>query len=1767
MRFAKSFLPIACILALTFAGEGRAQSYGLTSRPTVAAYFDGAFPPTPPVVGTFTAVDAYPNLTFVNPMGILQMPGQEKMFVFEREGRAYIFDKASTTATKTLALDISDRCQGWDDSGMMNLVFHPQFDLSGAPGTNRYVFVFYEWVPPGTVVGNPTTRPNNIINAMRDRISRFELDANGVALAGSETIIMDQAATNTWHNGSGMFFHPVNGFLYWTDGEDANGPNAQMINNKLLGGVFRVDVDKRGGSISHAPVRVPTGVTTQNYFIPNSNPFVGQSGVNEEFFALGLRSPHRMTYDPPSGRIFISDVGGGSREEVDIIEPGETGLNFQWDRIEGFNGDLTQPYIGVNKRPVLDYSHSEGSAIIGGYVYRGAAFPELQGKYLFADNITGKVWVMNEGTTPATKTLLTTVPNGPGPNSGSNYTNVSSWGVDSDGELYLCRLSSTVGKILKLQAGGTPSTPLPPTLGATGLFSDLAALTPSTKLIPYAINAPFWSDKAIKSRWVTVPTGSTIGFGATGDWNFPTGSIAVKHFNIGTDDTNPSVQKRLETRVIVKMASGGVYGATYKWRADNSDADLINEAITEAVPIAIPPVGAFTGADIGGPGVAGSTTPGGNTLTLTGGGADIWGASDQFHFAHQQRTGDFDISMRATSFTPVVLYSKFGLMARESLDANSRHYFIFAWATNAARGANTSGYEDHYRTTTGGNTVATYPAAGTHMISYPNGWLRLARKGDTFTSYTSADGVTWTEYGSQTIAMPATLYFGVAMNAHDNGLSATGTIELQTTRLQPWYYPSRTDCTSCHNNNAGGGFLGPNTRQFNKDFLYPSSGVTDNQLRTLNHIGMFDTTLNEANIPTYDKLAHVDQTSETLEKRARSYIDTNCANCHRPGGVPALWDARYDTPLPSQNIIYGIVNDALGLNSPRVVVPQETDRSVMHYRINRVGANQMPPIARNLVDDAGAQLIADWINSLTPNTAPVVALTAPANGANFITPNPITLTATASDADGIVRVEFYDGATLLGATTAPFTYTFNNPAVGTHTLFARAFDGVNNSTDSASVTVTVTELLGLVKAKVNFQPGASAVPAGYVADTGATYAARNGLTYGWSRDNTPDSRDREANADQRYDTFNHLQKDHGGGDVTSTWSIALPNSTYSVHVVTGEASFNDGVQAVSANGVVLTTGVPTGQNFYEATANVAVTNGVLTLAPGAGAANAKVCYVDISEVAPGGGNQLPIVNVSGTSPEFAAAGGSLKVLASASDPDGSVARVEFYANGVKFGEDFTAPYSYVRTGMPAGTYSITARAIDNAGSGAMSDPVSVSVFGASQTGLLAEYFNANDFTNFALARLDATLNFNYGNGSPDPSVVVDNFSARWRGRLLARGAGSYTLKFFADDGVRLWVNGVLVIDRWFYNAAAVTATLTLGADSLNDIRVDFNETGGPGLIQFLWSGPGFAEEVVPAANLLTPSAGAPTSALSGTIIGTEGSWENNPATTRAAVFDGDLATFFDSPNGNGDWAGLDLGSGAARTILGVRYCPRAGFANRMPGGVFQGANAADFSDAVTLFTIATAPPDNTMTGQTITNATAFRYVRYLSPNNGFCNVAEVEFLALLEAPPATPAGLVANAGNMQVGLVWNAAAGAANYNIRRGTASGGPFAAIANSATASFTDTAAGNGTTYYYVVTAVNDGGESAASNQSSATPVSPPISEAEMRPPVISMTPTDIVIGVETTVLSHTYQLQYSDTMAPNDWHDLGAPVSGDGQPVDFLIARDAAVPRRFYRILIGQ
>ncbi len=257
------------------------------------------------------------------------------------------------------------------------------------------------------------------------------------------------------------------------------------------------------------------------------------------------------------------------------------------------------------------------------------------------------------------------------------------------------------------------------------------------------------------------------------------------------------------------------------------------------------------------------------------------------------------------------------------------------------------------------------------------------------------------------------------------------------TRSQTWYYPSRPDCLACHNSKTSG-VLGPKARQLNRTFTYPS-GVTDNQLRAWNHVGLFAPALNEAELASLPTLAAADDASRTLQDRARSYLDANCAQCHRPGGTVAYFDARYDTPLEKQELIDGPILIDQGIDRPRVISPHDIWRSIVFMRVNSVDDIKMPPIARETIDQKGVQLLHDWIDSL-PGRAVLDPPTMSPDGGSFAGSVDITLSATEPGAD--IRY------TLDGSTPGPSDTRYESPIKLTNpsVLRARAYkDGFTRS--------------------------------------------------------------------------------------------------------------------------------------------------------------------------------------------------------------------------------------------------------------------------------------------------------------------------------------------------------------------------------------------------------------------------------------------------------------------------------------------------------------------------------------------------------------------------------------------------------------------------------------------------------------------------------------------------------------------------------------------------
>jgi hypothetical protein len=163
----------------------------------------------------------------------------------------------------------------------------------------------------------------------------------------------------------------------------------------MVSGIVRIDVDQRGGTVSQPIRRRPIDGTSSDYFIPSDNPFVGEPNALEEFWAIGLRNPFRISFDPQTGNLWTGDVGSTVWEEVNLVRKGR---NYQFPYIEGreATGIAKPPKVfGEEAGPVYTYRHTAyDRAVIGGVVYRGTRLAELQGLYIFGDNYSGKIYVL-----------------------------------------------------------------------------------------------------------------------------------------------------------------------------------------------------------------------------------------------------------------------------------------------------------------------------------------------------------------------------------------------------------------------------------------------------------------------------------------------------------------------------------------------------------------------------------------------------------------------------------------------------------------------------------------------------------------------------------------------------------------------------------------------------------------------------------------------------------------------------------------------------------------------------------------------------------------------------------------------------------------------------------------------------------------------------------------------------------------------------------------------------------------------------------------------------------------------------------------------------------------------------------------------------------------------------------------------------------------------------------------------------------------------------
>jgi len=523
----------------TIENDDAAPVFGLDTRPdnqTCVA------PPRTTAVATQEAFPSLPNISQPTKM-LLEPVANPRWFVLRKSGQLVVFDPDNATSVTTY-LDLSGVVRTASEGGLLGMAFHPDY-----PATPE-IFLSY-------------TR-NHTGPAMRSVISRFILDdVTAPSPPGSGTveqviIEIDQPYDN--HDGGDIAFGP-DGYLYIGLGDGGSGgdPLERAQDTRyLLGSFLRI-----------APRDSATWQASDSYTIPASNPFSGNPkcgpGDNAsdcpEIYAWGMRNPWRWSFDPPTGQLWAGDVGQGAWEEVDIIELGK---NYGWDCFEGTHTYESTGCTGTYEDPVTEYGRSLGNSITGGFVYRGSALGGRVGQYFFADYGSGRIWALRpDGSGGYISEEIEDTSRGP-----------TSFGVDQDGELYFTDINS--GRLIKLVPGtGGGQSAIPDLLSDSGCVDPADVTRPYAGLVPYDINATFWSDGASKTRFLGLPNGTAMTVDGQDDWQFPPGTVIVKNFLLNGN--------LIETRHLMHHPDGSWAGYTYEWNASQTEATRVTGGKTVSI--------------------------------------------------------------------------------------------------------------------------------------------------------------------------------------------------------------------------------------------------------------------------------------------------------------------------------------------------------------------------------------------------------------------------------------------------------------------------------------------------------------------------------------------------------------------------------------------------------------------------------------------------------------------------------------------------------------------------------------------------------------------------------------------------------------------------------------------------------------------------------------------------------------------------------------------------------------------------------------------------------------------------------------------------------------------------------------------------------------------------------------------------------------------------------------------------------------------------------
>jgi glucose/arabinose dehydrogenase len=529
------------VVALGFASrlDGRADDdkpakpFGIAERvPLTPSKVVGS--PDPPLPYRLKRV--YPNFTPPFPIMVKAVPGSDQLLVIAENGSygptsllRVKDDPQVETADAVKLLETPDSGTAYD------IAFHPKFAENG--------FVFIGWN------GKDKARDKHFCH-----ITRYTMSPKPPHTLDDKSGLNVIEWESNGHNGAAVCFG-TDGMMYLTSGDGTSDSDTNLQGQRtdnLLAKVLRIDVDRPANG--------------KPYSVPKDNPFVADSRFAPETWAYGLRNPWRITCDEKTGNIWVGNNGQDLWETADLVSKG---ANYGWSVLEGSHEFYPNRKAGPTPfaKPTVEHHHSEFRSLTGGLVYHGDRYPDLRGAYLYGDYSTGRVWAMkHDGTRPVWHKELAWGP-----------IQITAFGLNSRGELLICdHHTAGEGGFFMLEPTPKQTTPstFPRKLSESGLFASVKDHRMAPGVVPYSVNAPFWSDGLHKERFLAIPAGGKIDYARNRGWNFPDRTVIVKSFAVEQEEGNPASRRWVETRFLTKQGHEWI-GYSYVWNDAGTDAELV----------------------------------------------------------------------------------------------------------------------------------------------------------------------------------------------------------------------------------------------------------------------------------------------------------------------------------------------------------------------------------------------------------------------------------------------------------------------------------------------------------------------------------------------------------------------------------------------------------------------------------------------------------------------------------------------------------------------------------------------------------------------------------------------------------------------------------------------------------------------------------------------------------------------------------------------------------------------------------------------------------------------------------------------------------------------------------------------------------------------------------------------------------------------------------------------------------------------------------------